>query len=104
MVGGLIQHQQSGLHEQRSAGTGITEVNMWLSQTEPKAALAPSQKYIPGQRDSHPPASGELLGGSALHLRSERQTGQDPPGFGLSGGRSDRPQLLIDLTQTIANQ
>lgn len=66
VVGGLVQHQQGGLHEQGSEDTAGQ--HEWTGPTLGRVVL------LPGQGDPHSPASREPLGGSVLHLWGEGQT------------------------------
>mmetsp|Transcript_8369 Transcript_8369/g.11761 ORF Transcript_8369/g.11761 Transcript_8369/m.11761 type:complete len:229 (+) Transcript_8369:66-752(+) len=72
VIGRLIQHQQSRLHEKRSR-----------------------------QRYPHPPASAEMFRGLDLHVFVEAQAVQDPPRFGLRQIRPERCQRFVNLQQLI---
>ena len=101
VVGGLIQHQQSGLHKQ-GPGKQIHQ----LQYNTPHHCCDMGQltffthTHTPCKGHSHSPAPGEFLGGPVLHLGGEGQTSQDPAGSGLCRCCSDGPQLFVDLEVT----
>mmetsp|Transcript_2052 Transcript_2052/g.4810 ORF Transcript_2052/g.4810 Transcript_2052/m.4810 type:complete len:220 (-) Transcript_2052:1080-1739(-) len=70
VVGGLVQHEQGGLDEQR-----------------------------PGQTDAHAPAPREELRGPHLHLRIEPQSEQNAASSGLRRGCPYGGQLLVQFAQ-----
>ena len=72
VIGRFVQHQEGGFYVESS-----------------------------GQRDSHPPSSRELVGGSVLHLLTEAQTSQQPPRPGLGLVGSDGAKLVVDLKQYV---
>mmetsp|Transcript_41917 Transcript_41917/g.72845 ORF Transcript_41917/g.72845 Transcript_41917/m.72845 type:complete len:299 (-) Transcript_41917:1028-1924(-) len=71
MVSGLIQHQQSGLNEQRS-----------------------------GQGDTHAPTSREETSRAGLHLAVEAQSEKNASGPRLRRGRADQSQLCVHLSKS----
>mmetsp|Transcript_29462 Transcript_29462/g.85747 ORF Transcript_29462/g.85747 Transcript_29462/m.85747 type:complete len:337 (-) Transcript_29462:592-1602(-) len=71
MVRRLVQHQKGRLNEE-----------------------------CPSKRDTHPPTTGELLGGLDLHLFVEAETIQNLPRLGLGGSSPDRFELIVHGLQT----